>query len=120
MFKRRLAMLGLIAALGLSAPALVDHGDKDKHEHGNQHHDRDEDQGGIAATDTNIGHKVGEMSALQDGIAARKPAGEIAVYLPGKPRNTDAGPTCTKAVRTTTMMRLGESSFFARSSRFMG
>jgi len=58
---------------------------------------------GIAATDTNIGIRWGETSALQDGIAARKPAGEIAVYLPGKPRNTDAGPTCTKAVRTTTI-----------------
>jgi len=45
---------------------------------------------GIVVTDTNIGHTVIETSALQDGIAARKPAGGIADYLLAKPRNTDA------------------------------
>ncbi len=37
-----LAILGLLAALGLGTPALMaDHGDKDKHQHGNKH-DRDD------------------------------------------------------------------------------
>lgn len=45
MSKRMLAILGLLAALGLGTPALMaDHGDKDKHQHGNKH-DRDDDRG---------------------------------------------------------------------------
>jgi hypothetical protein len=75
---------------------------------------------GIAATETNIGLTVIETSALQEGIAAIKPAGEIVYYLLARPRNTAAGLMCTKAVRTTTTRtRLGESSFVARSLRFM-
>jgi hypothetical protein len=72
-------------------------------------------RGGIAATDTNIGPTVRETNALQDGIAARKPAGEIAVYLPGKPKHMDVGPRCTKAVRTTTT---GMTSKFMGASSF--
>ena len=45
MSKRLLPILGLVAALGLSTPSLADHGDKDKHQHGNKHDDRDNDQG---------------------------------------------------------------------------
>jgi hypothetical protein len=45
MGKRLLAICGLVAALGLSTPALADHGDKDKHKHGNKQNDQDEDQG---------------------------------------------------------------------------
>ena len=44
MSKRLLAIVGLVAALGVSTPALADHGDEDKHQHGNKH-DRDDDQG---------------------------------------------------------------------------
>ena len=44
MSKRLLAIVGLVSALGVSTPALEDHGDKDKHQHGNKH-DRDDDQG---------------------------------------------------------------------------
>jgi hypothetical protein len=43
MSKRLLAILGLVAALGLGVPALADHEDKDKHQHGNKHDDRDDD-----------------------------------------------------------------------------
>jgi len=40
-----LAILGLLAALGLGTPALMaDHGNKDKHQHGNKY-DRDDDRG---------------------------------------------------------------------------
>ncbi len=43
--KRMLAILGLLAALGLGTPALMaDHGGKDKHQHGKKH-DRDDDRG---------------------------------------------------------------------------
>jgi hypothetical protein len=45
MSKRLLAILGLAIALGLSTPALADHGDKDRHQHGNKRDDRDDDQG---------------------------------------------------------------------------
>jgi hypothetical protein len=46
MSNRLLAILGLAAALGFSAPSLMaDHGEKDKHQHGNKHDDRDDDQG---------------------------------------------------------------------------
>ncbi len=46
MSKRLLAILALMAALGLGAPALMaDHGDKGKkHQHGNKHFDDDDDQ----------------------------------------------------------------------------
>jgi hypothetical protein len=40
MSKRLLAILGLVAALGLGTPLLMaDHGNKDKHQHGNKHDD---------------------------------------------------------------------------------
>ncbi len=44
MSKRLLAILGMVAALGLGAPALLaDRGDKDhKHKHGNRHDDDDQ------------------------------------------------------------------------------
>jgi hypothetical protein len=44
MMKHLLALLTLVAALGLGTPALMaDHGDKDhKHGHGNKHFDRDD------------------------------------------------------------------------------
>ena len=47
MSKRLLAILAVVAALGLSAPAMMaDHGDKgEKHKHGNKHFDDDDDQG---------------------------------------------------------------------------
>jgi hypothetical protein len=46
MSNRLLAILGLAAALGFSAPSLMaDHGEKDRHQHGNKHDDRDNDQG---------------------------------------------------------------------------
>ena len=45
MSKRLLAILGLAIALGLSTPALADHGDKDRHQHGNKRDDREDDQG---------------------------------------------------------------------------
>ena len=46
MGKRWLPILALIVALGLGMPALMaDHGNKDKHEHGNKHDDRDDSQG---------------------------------------------------------------------------
>ena len=46
MGKRLLPILALIASLGLGVPALMaDHGDKDKHQHGNKHDGRDDDQG---------------------------------------------------------------------------
>lgn len=46
MVKRALALLGLVAALGLTTPTLMaDHGDKgNKHQHGNKH-DADDDRG---------------------------------------------------------------------------
>ena len=45
MSKRMLAILGLLAALGVGTPGLMaDHGEKNKHEHGNKH-DRDDDRG---------------------------------------------------------------------------
>ena len=44
MSKRLLAVLGLVATLGLGTPAMMaDHGDKDKHQHGNKHDDQDDD-----------------------------------------------------------------------------
>jgi len=47
MSKRLLAILAVVAALGLAAPTLMaDHGDKgEKHKHGNKHFDDDDDQG---------------------------------------------------------------------------
>ena len=47
MSNRLLAILALVAALGLGAPSLMaDHGDKEKkHKHGNKHFDNDDDQG---------------------------------------------------------------------------
>ena len=47
MSRSLLALLALVAALGLGAPALMaDHGDKgNKHKHGNKHFDDDDDQG---------------------------------------------------------------------------
>jgi hypothetical protein len=47
MSKRPLAILALMAALGLGAPTLMaDHGDKgQKHQHGNKHFNDDNDQG---------------------------------------------------------------------------
>ncbi|PYX04342.1 MAG: hypothetical protein DMG85_18010 [Acidobacteria bacterium] len=45
MSKRMLAILGLLAALGVGTTGLMaDHGEKNKHEHGNKH-DRDDDRG---------------------------------------------------------------------------
>jgi hypothetical protein len=46
MGKRALVLLGLVAALGLTTPALMaDHGDKgNKHQHGNKH-DADDERG---------------------------------------------------------------------------
>jgi hypothetical protein len=74
---------------------------------------------GIAATDTNIGLTIIETSALQDGIAARKPAGEIADYLRARPRNMDVEATCTRDGPITTIrMNAGKSLFVALSSRF--
>ena len=44
MSKRLLAIIGLVAALGWGTPFLMaDHGEKDKHQHGNKHNDRDDD-----------------------------------------------------------------------------
>ena len=47
MSKRLLAILAVVAALGLGTPGLkADHGDKGhKHQHGNKHFDNDDDQG---------------------------------------------------------------------------
>ena len=44
MSKRLLAILGLVAALGLGTPVLMaGHGDKDKHQHENKHNDWDDE-----------------------------------------------------------------------------
>ena len=44
MSKRLLAILGLVAALGLGTPVLMaGHGDKDKHQHGDKHNDWDDE-----------------------------------------------------------------------------
>ena len=41
MSEHLLAIIGLVAALGLGTPLLMaDHGDKDKHQHGNKHDDQ--------------------------------------------------------------------------------
>ena len=47
MGKRLLAILAVVAVLGLGTPALMaDHGDKGrKHQHGNKHFDNDNDKG---------------------------------------------------------------------------
>jgi hypothetical protein len=119
MSNRLLAILTLVAILSLGAPALrADHGDKGNgHQHGNKAHD-DGDQG----WERRDGYEIAAMvmtSVLQDGVVARKLAGEIVDCLRAKPRNTDARLTCTRAVpTTTTRMRLGGSSYAGRLSRF--
>src|SRR5258706_11493731 len=74
---------------------------------------------GSAVTGTNSAPMATAMSVLQDGVAARKPDGQIAGYLPAKPRSTAAGLTSIRVVHTTiTKTRQDRSSFGARSLRF--
>src|SRR6266478_3949645 len=74
---------------------------------------------GSTATVTNTATMVTATSALRDGVAVRKPDGEIAGYLPAKPRSTTAGPTCIRGDPTTiTRTREGGSLFGAQSLRF--
>src|SRR5438309_2697715 len=74
---------------------------------------------GTTVTDTSIVSTEIATSAPLDGATGKRPVGAIAGCRRAKPRNTDAGLTCTRAVpTTTTRMRVGGSSFVDPSSRF--
>src|SRR6266550_6378846 len=73
---------------------------------------------GTTATDTSIVSMEIATSAPLDGATGKRPVGAIADYRRAKPKKTDAGLTCTRAVlTTTTRMKVGGSSFVARSFR---
>ncbi len=73
---------------------------------------------GTAATDMNIVYTEITTTVRLDGAAGKRPVGAIADYRRAKPKKTDAGLTCTRAVlTTTTRMKVGGSSFVARSFR---
>src|SRR6266849_2210963 len=74
---------------------------------------------GSAATGTNTELTATATGGLRDGATVRKPAGEIAACLPGKPKSTAAEPTFIRGGHTTTTRTTqGGSSFGARSLRF--
>jgi hypothetical protein len=102
-------------ALDLSKPALAEHGDKDKNEHGNKHDDRDEDQG----WDRRDGYEYRAYSEGDErppGWNRGKKTGWGDCGLPpGQAKHMDVGPRCTKAVRTTTT---GMTSKFMGASSF--
>src|SRR5260370_11029575 len=120
MSKRLLAVLAAVVALGWGTPALMaDHWDKDTNTSTETSTSMTTISVGNTVTGTNTAPMVTAMSALRDGVAARKPVGEIADYLPAKPRSTAAGLTSTRGVPTTiTKTMQGGSSFCARSLRF--
>jgi hypothetical protein len=73
---------------------------------------------GTVATDTNIVCTEIATTVRQDGAAGKRPVGAIADYRRAKPKKMDAGLTFTRAVLiTTTRMKVGGSSFVARSFR---
>ena len=79
MYKRLLATLGLVAALGLGTPGLMaDHGDKDKHQHGNKHDDRDDDRDNDHGWDRRDGYEYrvyGDRDARPPGWGHGKKTG---------------------------------------------
>ena len=117
MSKRQLAILALVAALGLGVPAVMaDHGDEGhKHQHGNKHFDDDDDQG-WERRDRYEYRTYGDRDERPPGWNRGKKAGwATAVYLPAKPRSTAVGATLTAGVLIiTTRMRQGGSSLDAR------
>jgi len=119
MSKRMLAILGLLAALGLGTPALMaDHGDKDKHQHGNKH-DRDDDRG----WDHRDGYEYrvyGDRDERPPGWGHGKKTGWGDCGLPPSQAKKDGCRTYMyRGVPTTTItMKVDGSSFVARSSRF--
>ena len=110
MSKRLLATIGMVAALGWGTPFLMaDHGEKDKHQHGNKHNDRDDD-----AWERRDGYQYRVYGGSDDRPPGwgqgKRPVRAIAGCLRAKPRNTDAAFTCTRAVSiTTTRMKFGGS-----------
>jgi hypothetical protein len=101
MSKRPSAIFAVLAALSLGTPAVMaDHGHGDsKNDHGNKHSDSDDDRGWERRDGYEFrtyGGRDGRPSGWSRG---RKPAGEIAVYLPAKPRSTAAGATPIRAFR---------------------
>jgi hypothetical protein len=104
MSKRPLAIFAIVAALSLGTPAVMaDHGHGDsKNDHGNKHSDNDDDRGWERRDGYEYRTYGDHDGRPPDGATARKPAGEIAVYLPAKPRSTAAGATLIRAFPTTT------------------
>lgn len=118
MSERLLAVLGMVAALGLSTPALMaDHGDEG---HKNKHFDGNYDQGWQRGDGYEY-RTYGDRDERPPGWNRGKKTGWAIVDCDRtKRRSMDVGHTSMRAVRTnTTRTRLGESSFVARSLRFM-
>ena len=107
MNKRLLAVLALVAALGLSIPAAADHGDKDKGHHGNKHDDWDDDHG-WERRDGYEYRTYGAHDERPPGWGHGKKTGWGKCGMPpGQPRNMDAERTCTNiGPSTTTKMKL--------------
>ena len=115
MSKRPLAIFAVLAALGLGTPAVMaDHGHGDsKNDHGNKHSASDDDRGWERRDGYEYG-TYGDCDGRPPGWSrGRKPAGEIAVYLPAKPRSTAVGATPIRAFLTTTRTSKGRSLFDA-------
>jgi len=105
----------VLAALSLGTPAVMaDHGHGDsKNEHGNKHSASDDDRG-WEHRDGYEYRTYGDRDGRAPGWSrGRKPAGEIAVYLPAKARSTAVGATPIRAFLTTTRTSKGRSLFDA-------
>jgi len=99
---RLFVVLGLMAMLVVGAPSLMaDHGNKGKHD--------DQDSQGWERRDGYEYHVYGHDERPPDGAMGKRPVGETAECLLGKPRSTVAGVMFTKdvAITITTMMTDG-------------
>ena len=102
MSKRLLAILGLVAALGLGTPArTADHGEKDKHQHGNKHNDWDDAHAWERRGRVLVSRLLRSRRPSADEPREKDGAGQLHCHRV-KPRNMAAEPMCISSVPFTT------------------
>ena len=109
MSKRLLAILGLVAALGLGTPALMaDHGERTNTSTETSTTIGTTSMHGSAATGMSIASTPIATTVRRDGTTVKRRGGAIADCHRAKPRNMAAEPMCISSVPfTTTRMKLG-------------